>query len=516
MTEPLETAPRAVQSWQQIITRALLFSLASNTAVLFVIEFGLYLWPEGLSVNSQNIFWLATGINTGGLLLLGLRYWPVLLLNAFPAWLLGGDPFEMNFLGASTNALEALLAAWLIQKAGGFTGRFDSIRSVGALLIASLVAPLVNTLIIPAYLCAKGAYPWAEYGRALGNWNLSNGTAMLFLAPLVVAIFRSDWSPGRRTGERICAGVAVGALSVIGFDATLHGVGMNLAFLAFPAIIYTAVRFGIGETSVALGLTLVAVYVSLALHAPIKPTAEVPAMIWFLQAFCWVLAATGLLVAALGTERRRAENSSLEASLTAEKARLAALRYQINPHFLFNALNSVRATLPLSESVAREMITDLAGYLRSTLDGDEDDRVVLSEEIKSLQEYLRIEQRRFGERLQTEFSIEEAAASVEVPTFLLQPLIENAIRHGLEASREPCLITVKGQCREGKLLLEICNSGIWRANGSRQGVGLANIRKRLELLYGSEADFRIKKEENPVRVVISFPIRKRAQIKSAR
>jgi len=485
--------------------RALLFSLASNAAVLSVIEFGLYLWPEGLAVNTQNIFWLATGVNTAGLLLLGLRYWPVLLLNAFPAWILGG-PLAMSLLGSCTNALEALLAAWMILRLGGFAGRFDSIRSVGVLLIASLIAPLVNTIVIPAYLCAAGMYPWSEYGRALGNWNLSNGAAMLFITPLAVTVFRRDWGREGRMIELVCAGILATALSFIGFDATLHGVGMNLAFLAFPAIIYIAARYGIGETTVALGLTLLTVYASLALHAPIKPSAEIPAMIWFLQAFCWVLAATGLLVAALGTERRVAERASLEATLTAEKARLAALRYQINPHFLFNALNSVRATLPLSEAVAREMITDLAGYLRSTLNTGEEEMIALGEELRSVQEYLRIEERRFGDHLQTKLRIEENAEKVEVPIFLLQPLVENAIRHGLEASRDVCVVEITAGCREERLVIQVSNTGQWKDPGERKGVGLENIQRRLKLLYGEKASFQIEKGENAVGVRIELPV----------
>jgi integral membrane sensor domain MASE1 len=489
-----------------VIVRALGFSLASNAAVLLVIVLGLALWPERLPVNSQNVFWLASGINTAGLLLLGLRYWPVLLLNAFPPWLLGLEPLGMCVVGAAANAGEAVLAAGIILRFGHFAGKFDHLRPVGALVVASFLAPLVNTLVIPAFLCAQGLFPWSDYGRALGNWNLSNGAAMLMVAPLLVAVMQRDWNPPARTAERIFVGMAAAALCFVAFDAVFRGTGMNFAFLVFPVVIYTAVRFGPGETSAILGLMLAAIYGALAWHGRGLPVAQAVEAIWFVQAFCWVLAATGLLVAALGVERRRAETRSLEASLREERARLAALRYQINPHFLFNALNSIRACLPLSEAVPREMITDLAGYLRTTLDGGETEQAPLRDEIRSVQEYLRIEQRRFGERLVPRFLIEPGAGEKIVPVFLLQPLVENAIRHGLEASREPCRVEVSARCGEGRLHLEVANSGAWRDPGPRRGVGLENTRRRLAALYRSEAAFAQTEADGWVRVQISLPL----------
>lgn len=489
----------------QIVLRAGLFSLASNAAVLFVLKFGLLLWPDRLPANSQNIFWLASGVNVAGLLILGLRYWPVLLLNAIPAWLLAGEPLDMCVVGAAANAIEALGAAWLIRQAGRFTERFDTVRAVGGLVAASFAAPLVNTLIFPAWLCAKGVFPWTEYGRALGNWNLSNGAAMLMLAPLLVAWVRRDWSAGPRRLERWAVGAAAGALSFLGFDAMFQGAGMNFGFLAFPVVIYASVRFGIGETAAVLGVVLVSIYASLLLHAAAQPPLPMAATIWFVQALCWVLAATGLLVAVLGAERRRIERASLEASLAAESARLAALRYQVNPHFLFNALNSIRAALPLSEAAPREMLTDLAGFLRSTLDGGENEQASLRDEIRSVQEYLRIEQRRFGERLQVAFVIDPAAVEKFVPAFLLQPLVENAIRHGLEEIPEPCQVEISARLDGPRLHLLVANTGRWRDPGPRQGIGLANIRRRLHLLHGSAASLQVGESDGFVRILIGIP-----------
>lgn len=497
-----------------VLLRGLLFSLASNAAVLFVLKFGLLIWPERLPANSQNIFWLASGVNVAGLLILGLRYWPVLLLNAFPAWLLVGEPPGLCAIGATTNALEALLAAWIVTGPGRFAGKFDQVRSVGALVAASFFAPLVNTLVIPAYFCAQGLLPWSEYGRALGNWNLSNGAAMLMLAPLLLALRGRDWSAGARWGERVAVAVVAAALCFLAFDAVFEGTGMNFAFIIFPAVIYTAVRFGIGETGVVLAIALLGIYSSLFLHARALPPGQTSETIWFVQAFCWVLAATGLFVAALSAERRRAERfaleetgRALEASLREERARLAALRYQINPHFLFNALNSVRAALPLSEAVPREMITELSSYLRSTLAHDDTDAIPLRDELRAVKDYLAIEKHRFGDALDVSFRIDPAAQGISVPIFILQPLVENAIRHGFESSRGDFHLRISASVLASHLDLEVANTGVWKPPGAGGGLGLDNIRRRLKSLYRERFFFEHAALDGWVRVRISLPLR---------
>lgn len=497
-----EDIPRTgtAASISSVFLRALLFSLASNAAVLSVMQFGLFLWPERLPVNTQNIFWLASGVNAAGLLILGLRYWPVLLLNAFPAWLLGFETLPMCLIGATTNTLEALLAAWIILRPGAFGGCFDGLRSVAALLVASLIAPLANTLVVPVYMCAVAAYPWADYWSALSHWNLSNGASMLILAPLILSVARQRRAPDGHVAERAAVAAVTAGLCFAAFSAVCHGTGKNYVFVVFPIVIYAAVRFGIRETSATLGIVLLSVFVSLALNAQ-----QAPAFIWFLQAFIWVLAATGLLMAALVAERRRAELGTLEASLQAECARLAALRYQINPHFLFNALNSVRAALPISESVAREMLTDLSGYLRSTLESGETDLVPLRDEVRAVQDYLAIERRRAGDRLQAVFEISPDTEEKNVPVFLLQPLVENAIRHGLETSWERCVITISARNADSRLHIEVANTGRWREPDTQGGIGQKNIRRRLQMLYDSRADFRIRHDGGIVRIQIEIP-----------
>jgi integral membrane sensor domain MASE1 len=496
-----------------VVGKAALFFVASTLAVCFPLVLGRVLWPHGLSAGAEFIFWPATGVNVAFVLAWGWRYAPVILLDVFPAVVLLGEPWGKSILGAGGNCIEALLAYAIIQHGGKFSGRFDQMRPVLALLAAALVAPMTASLVVPAYLVLTGTFHPTDFLAAVGNWNLANGTAMLVLAPFVLALRGGRWTFPRHPREApvwLAAVVLVGAAA---FNEVFLNRGLNFAFLTFPLVILVAVRFGPEETAATLLLAMASIYIDLARHAPMLKPADAPAVIWFVQAFTWVLAATGLVVAALVAERRRAERQALaeqgrtlEASLREERARLDALRYQINPHFLFNALNSIRAEMPLSLPAPRDMLTGLADYLRSTLDHPGGDTVALREEVRSVESYLGIEKNRFGERLRLAIEIDPAAREIPVPVFLLQPLVENAIRHGLEASKQPCDLRIAAKIDSSRLKIEVSNSGAWKEESGRKGLGLENIRRRLDLLYGPAAGFVRLPEEGRVCFRIELPL----------
>ncbi len=184
-------------------------------------------------------------------------------------------------------------------------------------------------------------------------------------------------------------------------------------------------------------------------------------------------------------ERREAE---LESRLT--QARLQALRMQLNPHFLFNTLNSI-ASLVHEQPRAEAMIEALSDLLRVALRSPERQEVTLREEIYFLDRYLLIERTRFGARLRIEKAIESAALDAFVPILILQPLVENAVKHGIEAQLAPGLIRIAAARSGDTLLLQVNDNG--RAAGLeesetlQEGVGLANTRARLKELYGSGA-----------------------------
>ena len=156
---------------------------------------------------------------------------------------------------------------------------------------------------------------------------------------------------------------------------------------------------------------------------------------------------------------QRERENSLQATILAEKAQLEMLRYQLNPHFLFNALNSIRASVDEDKQRAKQMITQLSEFLRHSLLSGETKEIPLREEFEAVQNYLAIEKIRFEEKLEVEFDVEEKAKDFKVPCFLLNPLVENAIKHGLQTSPKPLKIKVSAKTDDQKLLLEVANSG---------------------------------------------------------
>lgn len=190
-------------------------------------------------------------------------------------------------------------------------------------------------------------------------------------------------------------------------------------------------------------------------------------------------------------ERRAAE---LEASLTS--AKLQALRMQINPHFLFNTLNSIAALVYVNPRAADEMLGDLSELLRRSLDSMDEQEITLAQELEFIGAYLRIEQKRFGERLRLEQSVPDELMKALVPALILQPLVENAVRHGIEPRRGPGLISIEAKQQDKllHLILRDDGRGLPAAdtdNSGRRGIGLANTRARLQGLYGSNHQFNL-------------------------
>jgi two-component sensor histidine kinase len=189
-------------------------------------------------------------------------------------------------------------------------------------------------------------------------------------------------------------------------------------------------------------------------------------------------------------ERREAE---LEARLA--HARLQALRMQLNPHFLFNTLNSI-ASLVHEQPQAEQMIEALSDLLRLTLNASDRQEVTLREELHFLERYLLIEQIRFGARLNVEKQIDVSALDASVPILILQPLVENAVKHGIQSQIAPGVIRVTAE-RAGKtLVLQVKDNGRGLAATSKgllkEGVGLSNTRSRLKELYGGRASLELK------------------------
>jgi signal transduction histidine kinase len=199
----------------------------------------------------------------------------------------------------------------------------------------------------------------------------------------------------------------------------------------------------------------------------------------------------------LQEERRR----GLKSEAMAHEAQLKMLRYQLNPHFLFNTLNAI-STLVLDKQngLANTMVTRLSNFLRYSLDNDPMAKVSLAQEIEAMKLYLDIEKVRFAERLRLNFDIDKEAERALIPSLLLQPLAENAIKYAIAQSVNGGTIRISARVFAGELLLEVSDDGpgmdpAAQPKHKRNGVGLANTRERLRELYGNNQSFQLGKTE---------------------
>lgn len=227
---------------------------------------------------------------------------------------------------------------------------------------------------------------------------------------------------------------------------------------------------------------------------------------------CWI----GLYFGFRYYESMQAQReAALRAASLAQEAQLKMLRYQLNPHFLFNTLNAI-STLILDNrnAVANSAVTGLSEFLRYTLDQDPMKKVTVAQEVDALNLYLDIEKMRFGERLRLEFAIEESASSVLMPSLLLQPLIENAIKYAVSPREEGGRIRIGGHVTGGMLQLEVSDDGPGLVHASRlangRGVGLRNTRERLQVLYGDHASVSVHNTQPGLRIALTFPAERMA------
>lgn len=210
---------------------------------------------------------------------------------------------------------------------------------------------------------------------------------------------------------------------------------------------------------------------------------------------------------ALVEERERV----LRAQAEAHQARLRALRYQLNPHFLFNTMNAI-STLIVEERnrEATRMIAQLSDFLRMTLEDSGEAQVPLAEEIEFTRRYLEIEQIRWGDRLRVDFDVDDDALALPVPAMILQPLVENAIKHAISPSEEGGWIGIEARRTGRWLRLRITDSGARfdpSGGASSGGIGLANTRERLRQLYGDRQRFELSESRNGgLSVSIQLPL----------
>jgi signal transduction histidine kinase len=227
---------------------------------------------------------------------------------------------------------------------------------------------------------------------------------------------------------------------------------------------------------------------------------------------CWAGLYFGIKYYESLQEQREA---ALKAAALAQEAQLKMLRYQLNPHFLFNTLNAI-STLILDNQnrTADRAITRLADFLRYTLDQDPMKKVTLRQELEALDLYLGTERLRFGERLRLHIAVEDRALDALVPSLLLQPLIENALKYAVSPRENGGSVRIEGRAVGAMLDLVVSDDGPGISDvcmtTETRGVGLRNTRERLAVLYGDRHSFAVLKGQPGVRIEMGFPLERAA------
>jgi sensor histidine kinase YesM len=199
---------------------------------------------------------------------------------------------------------------------------------------------------------------------------------------------------------------------------------------------------------------------------------------------------------AAAAERARAEASD---------AQLAALQAQVNPHFLFNALNTIAALVRTDPRAAERTTENLALILRRTLDRTHRADCTVDDEIDYLRAWLAVERERYGERLRVDFDVDPAAADLRIPTMTLQPLVENSLKHGIAGKLEGGRVSVTVRREGDRLRLAVEDDGAGFPREPREGTGLSNVRRRLETIYGPAAELRVERPLSGARVIVELP-----------
>ncbi|MBT3751164.1 MAG: histidine kinase [Bacteroidetes bacterium] len=235
-------------------------------------------------------------------------------------------------------------------------------------------------------------------------------------------------------------------------------------------------------------------------------------IIIFMALFLWMVLYFGLkFFIDLSKESERAE----QALIQAQKAQLEMLRYQLNPHFLFNSLNSIWALVDEDPSATKSMINELSDFLRYSLLFDNKPFKPLGHEVEALKNYFSIEMKRFQDKLKVDFDIDPATTQIPVLSFFMQPFVENAIKFGMKTSPMPLRISITTKKILEGLIIRISNTGSWIEPDIQveedmfytgTGMGLENIRKRMEIAYPGNHTVLTSFEDDAVKIEIRIPV----------
>lgn len=506
-------------------------------------------WFEVQPGISTSIWYPPSGLALALLVLLGPRYAPVVFLANFSAaWASAsaGALWSVIFF-PSLLTLNYTAAAWLVRRWLGPRLLPGGPRATAIFSATVVVPPLVATLIGTAVAMAMSphldSFSLSRYLRSVFAWWIGDATGLLTVVP-VAMVFVGPWLDGRPpiSGLGAPRARALGLAAVRG--AALIGTLVLVLlvpalreerafYLCFLPLVWICMRHGLP------GATLATLTVMVVGGIGLRFAGTTVEYSYVFLLFEVAVAGVGLGLGTVVTRRDEAEarlaasnaeltrlrqhefDEKVAARLSEEKARLEVLRYQLNPHFLYNSLNSIYGLLFENARDAGEMVLRLSEFCRATLTGSKDELPTLGAEVEMLRAYLDVEKVRWGEKLQIEFAVAPEASPVRLPPFLLLPLVENAIKHGGRTSSDVLRLSLRAQRTGRALRIEVANTGEWvppeAARPDSTGIGLENLRQRLQRYYPDAHGFTTEAKDGWViaRLLITGTVRT-APVDSAR
>jgi glucose-6-phosphate-specific signal transduction histidine kinase len=304
---------------------------------------------------------------------------------------------------------------------------------------------------------------------------------------LITAVADSGWRPS------VVIGYLLFFLYSIGLTHLLRSLARRRKWLSLPAP-RALLRFAAASIAMGAIQTPLVVGIYTAIEGGLGVWSERSASLFMFLGVTTVDCIWSILYVAVTSVRqsRETRQNEMQLKLALSNAELRALEAQLNPHFLFNCLNSLRAMIGEDENQARDMVTRLANILRYNLQRERPHTVPLASEVEIVSDYLALESVRFEDRLRFRVDIDDSSQSASIPPMLLQTLVENAIKHGVEETASRGELVVRARTEDGSLRIEVENPGtLAEAPAGSTQIGLANARERLRILYGDRASINL-------------------------
>lgn len=481
-------------TWPEYFAR-----LALLAAAFYLISKGLA-WAQG-SGQFISPVWPACGVALAGMLIWGAGMWPAVYFPMVLSSLIAGDAVAFSVLAPTGLTATLCGAAWALER-WKFDMRLATTRDVVLLAVVGAIVPMAAAGLWNAgVMVLSGMLPSAALFQTALVYGLANATGVMIVTPLIVLAVGKRYPRGD-PGQWGILGLLL--ISVCFAFSGVVGQEAVLAYLPFPFLVWLSLVGGLPMAAIGiLGAVLGAVGFSsygvgpFAAGSPLTNFAQI-------ELYIGIFATTGLLLGA-GSETQRREKVLREQAATRE-AEMERIKAQIQPHFLFNCLAAIHSLAGTDSESARGGIIALSDLLRASLDSAGEKVVPLGQEIKMIENYLALQRMRFEDSLQARVDCSSEVAAFAVPPMVVQPLVENAIKHGVDEDGCVSVKVLAYEKKDGHCILvkntvsaNACDPEHWQ-----DGVGLSSVRRRLEDAYSGRATLSISREDPNWIVVCIF------------